>query len=322
MKKELLKLLEQRKGLPVSGGTLGKELSVSRSAVWKAIHLLKEDGYDIQTVPNKGYILNASSDILDLDTITSLLSTSFLGHSLELLNEIDSTNNYLKSRAKDGLPHGHTVLAIRQSNGKGRMGRAFSSPPHSGIYLSFHVKLGREFDVVSLLTVIAAVAVCQAIEQTAGFSPEIKWVNDVLYHGKKLCGILTEAAIEGESGLLDYAVVGIGINVHAVAEEVRTVAGYVNEFSVRPCNRNELIAALLNSYEQLFMQYLETDGKEILEQYRQRLNVFGKEYDIVSPTGSYPATPIDIDENARLIVKDQKGKLHTIHSGEISIRKK
>ena len=322
MKKEILDMLEQEKGRPVSGLMIGKQLGISRNAVWKAVNQLKEEGYSITSVPNKGYVLSVASDVLDTGLVSSHLNTIRLGRTIELLPVVDSTNNYLKLRASD-LPDGFTVLSQKQTGGRGRMERHFYSPPQSGIYMSFLVRLHRSFDAVSLLTVIAAVAVAQAIQQAAGFQPEIKWVNDVLYQGKKLCGILTEASIEAETGLVDYAIVGIGINVSSVAEEVKEIAGYVNEFSSVPCNRNLLAAAVLNQFEELYLSYSERGSKaKIIESYKQLLNVFGKEYDIVSPISSYPATPVDIDEEARLIVRDRAGELHIVHSGEISIRPK
>lgn len=322
MKKEILDMLEQEKGRPVSGLMIGKQLGISRNAVWKAVNQLKEEGYSITSVPNKGYVLSVASDVLDTGLVSSHLNTIRLGRTIELLPVVDSTNNYLKLRTSD-LPDGFTVLSQKQTGGRGRMERHFYSPPQSGIYMSFLVRLHRSFDAVSLLTVIAAVAVAQAIQQAAGFQPEIKWVNDVLYQGKKLCGILTEASIEAETGLVDYAIVGIGINVSSVAEEVKEIAGYVNEFSAVPCNRNLLAAAVLNQFEELYLSYSERGSKaKIIESYKQLLNVFGKEYDIISPISSYPATPVDIDEEARLIVRDRAGELHIVHSGEISIRPK
>lgn len=322
MKKDVLKLLEQQKGIPVSGLWIGKQLGISRSAVWKAINQLKKEGYAITSIPNKGYQLSSFSDILNTEIIQSHRKTQYLGNAMELLDEVDSTNNYLKLHASQ-IPDGFTVLSQKQTGGRGRMERRFYSPPQSGIYMSFLLRLHRSFDAVSLLTVIAAIAVARAIEQTADFCPEIKWVNDVLYQGKKLCGILTEASIEAETGLVDYAIVGIGINVSGVAEEVKEIAGYVNEFSNTPCDRNLLAAEVLNQFESLYLSYAEQGSKaQIIQNYKQLLNVFGKEYDIISPTSSYPATPIDIDDDARLIVRDREGVLHTVHSGEISIRMK
>ena len=322
MKKEVLELLNRKKGVPVSGLAIGKQLGVSRNAVWKAVNQLKKEGYDITSIPNKGYMLSVSSDILDIEVIQSHLKTKQLGREMKLLPVVDSTNNYLKRKANE-LPDGFAILSQKQTGGRGRMERHFYSPPQSGIYMSFIIRLHRSFDAVSLLTVIAAVSVAQAIKQTAGFEPEIKWVNDVLYRGKKLCGILTEASIEAETGLVDYAIVGIGINVSGVAEEIKEIAGYINEFSSLPCSRNLLAAAVLNQFEELYLSYAEQGNRaKIINNYRQLLNVFGKEYDIISPRSSYPATPIDIDEDARLIVRDQNGRLHTVHSGEISIRPK
>lgn len=326
IKDSVLKILEQNKGTPVSGLTIGKELGVSRNAVWKSICQLKEEGFSILSIPNRGYRLDESEDVIRPEAISALLSTRYLGRNFEVLDTIDSTNTYLK-RISDTLAgkHGYTVVALRQTAGKGRMQRQFYSPAQRGVYMSFYLEPHFTFQDISLVTVIAVVAVCRAIEETAGFAPDVKWVNDVLFHDKKLCGILTEASVEAESGQIKYLVTGIGININkdeSLPEELQNIVGALNEFSEHPCNRNLLIASILNHFEALFELYLSGNRTEILREYKKHLCVFHREYNIVSLNGSYPAVPVDIDEDAHLIVRDQNGVLHTLNSGEISIRKK
>lgn len=326
LKDDILTLLEEQKGVPVSGLSIGKALGVTRSAVWKGINQLKDDGYSITSVPNRGYLLDAGGDVIRKGTIQSHLTTRALGRELEILDSVDSTNTYLKREA-DNLAghHGYTVIALKQTAGRGRMQRAFYSPPQQGVYMSFYLEPNLAFADISLVTVIAVTAVCRAIEEVAGFRPEVKWVNDVLYRGKKLCGILTEASVVAESGQIRYLVTGIGINVKPdenIPEEFKGVIGALNEFSEISCDRNQLIASVLNHFEALFEQYLAGDRGGILSDYKSHLGVFGREYDIVSLSDSYTAVPVDIDDEAHLIVRDETGKLHTLNSGEISIRKK
>ncbi len=325
LKNLILNILEENKGKPVSGLLIGKKLGVTRSAVWKGIKQLQEDGFLITSVPNKGYLLDFRDGALRPEIIKEMLTTHYLGHELEILEVIDSTNTYLK-RISDMLTghHGYTVIALRQTAGKGRMQRQFYSPAQQGIYMSFYLEPHFAFEDISLVTIIAVVAVCRAIEEVAGFSPDVKWVNDVLFHGKKLCGILTEASIEAESGRIKYLVPGIGINLNRdeqMPEDLQKIVGAINEFTEQPCDRNRLVASVLNHFESLFDAYLAGNRREILQEYKKHLCVFGQEYNIISLKGSYPAVPIDIDQDAHLIVKDKEGELHILNSGEISIRK-
>ena len=324
LKHDVLKILEEHKGEPVSGLEMGKRLDVSRSAVWKAVGQLKEDGYQIESIPNKGYCLSENNDIIDPEKIASFLRTKYLGREFELLEETDSTNSHLKRNADQLAGHnGYTVVALQQTGGRGRMGRSFYSPAQQGVYMSFLLEPRFTFSDISLATVLAVVAVCRAIEEVAGFRPQVKWVNDVIYHGKKLVGILTEASLETESGRIKYLIPGIGININRdenIPTELRDIVGALNEFSEAPCDRNRLIASVLNHFEEIYETYLSGNRDAILDEYRSLLCVFGKEYNVISPSGSYPATPIDIDREARLIVKDRDSVIHTLNSGEISIR--
>ena len=326
LKQELLRILEQQKGDPVSGLAIGRELGVSRSAVWKAIGQLKKEGYAIESVANKGYLLKAQSDVIRPEEIQRLLTTKALGRELEVLETIDSTNSYLKRCAEQLVGHhGHVVIALQQSGGRGRMNRSFYSPAQRGLYISFFLEPHIGIQDISLITVLAVVAVCRAIEETAGFTPSIKWVNDVLFDGRKLCGILTEASIEAENGQIKYLIVGIGININPdehLPEELKPVIAAVNEFSAQPCDRNRLAASLLSHFETIYEQYLAGEYHTVLTEYRELLCVFGQEYNVISAGGSYPAVPVNLDDQARLIVRDTDGTLHTLNSGEISLRKR
>ncbi|MDO4396216.1 MAG: biotin--[acetyl-CoA-carboxylase] ligase [Clostridia bacterium] len=224
---QLLELFEKNKGSYFSGEEIAEKLGISRTAVWKAVQSLKNEGYKIEAVRNKGYSLATDTDILSAQGIEKYLRDAVgVGDeagagrngnakvTLNVLSEVDSTNVVAREKATAGAPDGYTVVAGSQTKGRGRMGRAFYSPAGTGVYMSLVLR-PKNFSPQNAvkLTTMAAVAVCRAIEKVSGEKAEIKWVNDVYVRGKKVCGILREASFNLEDGSLEYAVLGIGINV-------------------------------------------------------------------------------------------------------------
>lgn len=320
---EVLAALERRRGEYVSGEALAEQLGVSRAAVWKAIDRLRADGLGIEAVPGGGYRLQTGDDSLTDAAVLAGLRTQALGRELVVLRETGSTNTLIK-RSYPTARHGFTAIAEQQSAGRGRLGRAFASPPGGGLYMSVLLRPSLPLSQLNYLTIAAAVAVCRAIHETCGFMPGIKWVNDVLMEGKKLCGILTEASIEGETGAVDFAVLGIGVNLRldpgSLPPEVRGVAGSLSDFCAAPPRRAVLAAAILNHVEGCY-RLLCTDGAAgLISQYRSLLCMLGKTVRVVGPHGAYTAEAVDVDEDGHLLVRDGDGKLHTLSSGEISIR--
>lgn len=319
---DVLQVLEQHRGGWVSGARLAEELDVSRTAIWKAIAALRDDGFPIESAARCGYRLADESDVLSAAGIELGLSTKKVGRSLEVFSELDSTNNYLKQHAADFV-HGHTAVADCQTAGRGRLGRSFLSPSGTGVYLSVLLHPALPIDQINLITVGAAVAVCHAIEETAAFTPSLKWVNDVLKNGKKLCGILTEASVEAETGLLSYAIVGIGINIrtpeNGLPEEIRTIAGSLEDFVPHPVRRNALVAHLLNHLERCYDLILSGNISALINDYRSYMDFFGQEIRVIQNGIAEPAIALDINEHGHLIV-EQNGQKQTIFAGEISIR--
>lgn len=213
LKDKVLEILEDNRGRSVSGNKIAVSLGMTRSAVWKAVKQLREEGYTINAVTNRGYCLTSDNDILNEPSVISFLETKELGRKMDIFKSIDSTNNFAKSLAQLGAVNGHTIIAEQQTAGKGRMGKKFYAPNNQGIYLSVIVRPQLSVEYALMITSCAAVAVAEAIEKVSGLRCGIKWVNDLYSNGKKLCGILTEAAIGVEQGGLEYAVIGIGINV-------------------------------------------------------------------------------------------------------------
>ena len=211
VKDRVLDALEANRGAWFSGQALAQTLGVSRSAVWKAISQLREGGYPIRAASNRGYSLEADSAILSAQSVGKYLTAP--GVTVEVRPTVTSTNDLLRQQAEAGAPEGTVLIATEQTAGKGRRGHSFFSPPDTGLYLSLLLRPALEAREALSLTTCAAAAVALAIEECAGIPAQIKWVNDVFCRGKKVCGILTEASLDLESGGLQYAIVGIGVNL-------------------------------------------------------------------------------------------------------------
>ena len=321
VKDSVLQALEQARGERLSGGRLAAQLGVSRAAVHKAIGALRSDGLAIDGVPGEGYRLSSEDDSLTTAGVAALLDTDFVGRDMLVVPSLTSTNTVLKERYLDH-PHGFVLLAEEQTGGRGRLGRSFASPAGTGIYLTILLHPTLPIQHIQFVTIAAAVAVAEAIGQTAGFDPQIKWVNDVLMDSRKLCGILTEAMIEGETGTVSSLIAGIGVNLRpnpAWPNEVRTVAGALSEFGKVP-RRAELAAAILSRFERAYSLLEQGQQAELLARYRSRLCCIGREITVIGPAAKYEALCTGLDENGHLLVRDKSGQEHTLSSGEISIR--
>lgn len=325
VKKRVLEYLENNKGNLVSGGELSKKLNVSRTAIWKSINSLKEEGYNIEAVSNQGYKLNTEYNILSENIIRSNLNTKILGSEIQILKTVNSTNIYLKSKATSNKneTEGLVVIANEQTSGKGRMSKKFFAPPSSGIYMSFLLYPNMKISQINILTIVASIAVLKAIEIKTGVKTNIKWVNDILYSKKKLCGILTEASVESESGFVEFVVVGIGINVGKMdlPENIKDVAISIENITNRFCDRNELIAEVLNQFELLYFDLIKDNNKQkIINIYRQNLAMVGEVVQIIQGNKNYYSKICGVDDEGRLIIEDDKKQISTINCGEISIK--
>lgn len=322
LNEQVLYILEQNRGKLVTGGEIAKRLDVSRTAIWKTVAALREDGNAIESAPNKGYRLAEESDGLSGQVMGELLTTRMLGRSLELLKTVDSTNLYLRARDISALPEGHVVIADEQTGGRGRLGRTFYSPPHSGIYMSCLLKPPVPLAEAPFLTICAAVAVCRAVESVCGMRVGIKWVNDIFHDGKKLCGILTEAAVSAEMRQVDYAVVGIGVNTGDIAPEVEDVATSIYRATGLRGIRNRLAAGILNRLEEVYLDYvLHGKKSEILAAYEEKLFILGKRVRVMGSGDGYEAAVLGVDDSGALVVKNMSGDILHVASGEIRLIK-
>lgn len=318
-KEQLLALLEHQKGSFVSGEEIAERLAVSRAAVWKAVNSLRTAGYPIEAVRNRGYCLSGRSDILSKQGIAKYLSPACQSLDIQVVPEAGSTNTSVRQMAASGAPEGAVLLSGCQTQGRGRLGRTFFSPPDTGVYLSLLLRPAqcRAQDAVRLTT-MAAVAVCEAIEAVSGAQAQIKWVNDIFMHGRKVCGILTEAALGLEDGCLEYAVLGIGLNVYppqaGFPEDLQSVAGAV--FSDRQDDgKNRLVAAFLNGFWNIYRQ-----PGDYAARYRARSLVIGREIEVLRAGQQCPARALDVDNDCRLHVQYADGTTDCLSAGEITIR--
>lgn len=322
VKEYVLNQLEENRGHPLSGEAVARALSVSRAAVWKAVHALKAEGYHIEAVTNQGYTLCADNDLLSAQGIQPFLNTSTGAREIRVYPCVPSTNQEAKRMALDGAAQGSAVLAEEQSAGRGRMGRSFYSPRGSGLYISVILRPRTDASNAVLVTTAAAVAVCRAIETTAGKQPVIKWVNDLYLNEKKICGILTEAVTNFETGVIESVVVGIGINFKGRPEqlpkELRQSAGFLFAEESPAAARNRLAAAIIN---QLCALCDTLEARAFLTEYRSRSMIIGERIRFLRSNRWSEATAVDIDENGGLIIEKADGMRETLSSGEVSIRR-
>ena len=320
-KEKLLALLEDSKGTFFSGEEIARTLQVSRAAVWKAVSALREDGYTIDAATNKGYRLSPDSDILSPQGIRRFLKPEYRDLDLTVLPTAPSTNARVREKANQGRPEGCIIIACEQTDGRGRYGRQFFSPVDSGVYLSLLLRpTAYSPQQATCLTAAAAAAMCQAIEAVTGQQPGIKWVNDIFLHGKKVCGILTEAAVGLETGTLNYMVLGAGVNLYppvkGFPEEIQPIAGSVLERSC-PEAKNRLVGEFLNRFWDF---YTHPECRAYLEDYRSRSLAIGQNVTVLSAGRAVSAYAYGIDDDFRLLVRYENGDTEALSYGEIRIQ--
>ena len=307
---------------PVSGEKMSQTLGVSRAAVWKAIEALRRQGYVIDSAPNRGYQLQSSPDWLSPGELAQALAGRRLGRELICLETVDSTNNEIKRRAAAGGREGLTVLSDCQTGGRGRLGRAFVSPAGKGLYCSVLLRPTCPLEELLCLTAWTAVAVCNAVEAVCQVRPAIKWTNDVILQGRKLCGILTELGVEGESGQVDYVVVGVGVNLSQTEEDfgpqVAPVAISLAQALGSPPRRSEMAASLISALDDMYAAF-PAQKEGWLARYRAGCLTTGRAVRILRRGGEEEAFAESIDENFALVVRHPDGRRETLSSGEVSV---
>lgn len=323
--REAVLSLLRNEGAFLSGEEISRRLGLSRTAVWKAVDVLRREGYEIEARTGLGYRLTAAPDALTEPEIRSFLGeTAVVGRELRCFAELDSTNNYLKTQT--AAPDGTAAVADSQTAGRGRMDRSFQSPKGRGIYLSVLLRPPLPPERLLPVTALAGVAVCAAVERVCGVRPGLKWPNDPVLNGKKLCGILTEMSLEAETGRVQSLVLGIGVNVGQGPEdftpEVREMATSLLQALGQPVSRPRLTAALLEELDRAYAALLAGDLSAYLAAYRRDCVNLGKTVQLIPFGGGERETAqaVDVDGEFSLVIRGSGGRERTVRSGEVSVR--
>lgn len=319
-KEEILILLRERNDF-VSGQELCEKFGVSRTAVWKVINQLKEEGYEISSVHNKGYCLVAQKDVLSDVEIKSRLQTERMAWELVYLTETGSTNNDCKLMAEQGAKEGLLVVADRQNSGKGRRGRSWQSPKGTTISMSLLLRPTYETDAAPQVTLVMALAMADAVREVTGLEAKIKWPNDIVVGGKKICGILTEMSLDMDT--INYVVIGVGVNVNndSFEDEIQETATSLKLQTGNTVSRASLIAVAMKYFEQYYEQFSkDLDMKNLKDRYQGYLVSMGKEVRVLDPKGEYVGVCRGINEAGELMVELQDGTVTCVYAGEVSVR--
>jgi len=317
---ELLMLLLSEKDTFISGEEISEKFQVTRTAIWKQINNLRKLGYEIESSTKMGYRLKKSPDLLLPEEIWSKTDCFLLGNKIFYYSIIDSTNNEAKKLALSGAPSGSLVVAEGQTHGKGRLGREWSSSPGVGICASFILKPDITPPEAPRITLLTAVAVAEAIWEKAHIVAMIKWPNDILIQGKKVCGILTEMSSEPDS--VNYIIVGIGINVNndEFPEELQSKATSLKIEVGREINRIELMAGVLERMEYYYRSGLGPGFDKVIKRWRELSCNLGKAVKIIGRKEIFEGIALDVDSNGALIVKKDNGEIVKVLSGDVSLR--
>jgi len=316
----ILSILKAHKGTWVSGEHLSKELNVSRSAIWKHISRFKEYGYFIESVPKKGYRLTKVSHKLLPEEISEGLDTKVFGKREILhLEECDSTNRIARDLATKGIPEGAVILAEKQTRGRGRMGREWFSPPEGGIYFTMVLRPAISPNEAPKLTLLTGVALAECLRETAGIHARIKWPNDIVLRGRKLAGILTELGAEIDA--VNYVLVGVGINVNTESfpPDLQEKATSLLIETGESFSRASLVKDFLRRFEDYYSESLGTGFQDIIRRWNEMTDTLGRKVKIESGSRTYIGEALAVDADGALILRDDKGVLHRIVSGDVGL---
>lgn len=323
MKTRILKMLRESEG-HLSGQELCERLGVSRTAVWKIINQLKDEGYRVEAIRNKGYRIVDIPDVVTKEEIESCLAgqTLWAGQSLFVYEEIDSTNVQAKRLGEDGARHGTLVVADTQTAGRGRRGKGWDSPPGSSIYMSLLLRPQFPPDKAAMLTVVMGYSVEKALKSCTDLQVQIKWPNDIVLHGKKLAGILTEMSTEIDC--INYVTVGVGINVNmdTFPEELAEKAISLRMEAGRTIQRSRLIAAILKQFEEDYARFVKAGNLSwLVDDYNTCLVNCGREVVIHGEKEPYRAVALGINQEGELLVcRQDDGTEQVVFAGEVSVR--
>ena len=317
-KDNVLKYLKESDGF-VSGEELSAKLNVSRTAIWKSIESLRDFGYKIESVTNRGYKLDFCPDKYSEAEINLGLKTEFIAKKVYCFDSIDSTNSEAKRQALQGAPNGSLFITEQQTGGKGRLGRSFSSPHGVSLYFSILLRPEATPIRVESLTLISGLAVCEAIREYTGLSAMIKWPNDVVIGTKKVCGILTEMSAEVEQ--IEFLVVGIGVNVNnkGFDEGLKEKATSLYLECGKNFRRIELLRRILQKFEKL-LKDTASGNTGFLEEYKKSCISLGRRVSFMRGNKQVSGKAVNVSEKGELIVRLENGESVPVYSGEVCVQ--
>lgn len=320
MREKIIQLLNKADDY-ISGEEISRQLGVSRTAVWKVINHMKEEGYEIESVTRKGYRLISSPDVLNEEELRYNLDTNILGNKIISYDTVDSTNQQAKKIALEGAKEGTIIISEEQTAGKGRRGKYWVSPPNTGIWMSVVLRPDIMPENASMLTLVAGLSVCKAIREITGLEALIKWPNDIVINGKKICGLLTE--MNSEIDYVNFVVVGIGINVNTEGfpPELEKMATSLMIEGNKNYERKKIVNKILEIFEIYYKKYLDTeDLTNMIEEYNTCCINIGREVQVISKHKNLQGKVKKITEKGELIITDSQGQDIEVTSGEVSVR--
>ncbi len=321
-KQQVLEFLRSHRGDYISGESLSRQLGISRTAIWKHIQSLRQEGYRIDAQTRRGYCLLATPDCFYPEEVAAGLRTSWMGRHLYYYDEVGSTNLVARELADGGAPEGTVVIAEAQTGGRGRRGRSWLSPPGRGIWCSMVLRPRVTPTHAAQVTLMAAVAAAAAVRQQTGLPPGIKWPNDLLIGGRKACGILTE--IKAEMDAIEYIILGTGLNANLEAgdfdPEVRPLATSLLLELGRPVERLPLFQEMLYQLERWYELWQEKGFGPIRRAWKEASIILGREVEVNSWREVYRGTAVDIDAEGALLVRGEGGDVRRFNAGEVSLR--
>lgn len=321
MRNKVLEILEKTDNY-ISGQDISKELGVSRQSVWKAINALKERGYIIDSITNKGYKLITVPNYLNAQGLKNYLNTAIIGKKLIVFDTIGSTNDYLKSIGsnKEECINGTVAVSREQTKGKGRLGRVWQTKKDDGIAFSFLLRPNMTPNEVSAITPLTGLAVCKAIKQYTGLNCKIKWPNDIIIENRKLVGILTEMSAEFDA--VEYVITGIGINVEhkEFPEEIAYKATSIFLETGKHINKNEFLAYVLKQIEDEFIRNDMHLTPQAIEEYTEMCATIGRNVTFERFGKKLSGIATDIEKDGELSITLDNGEKFTVNSGEVTVQ--
>ena len=319
MRENILNMLKESTDF-LSTVEISKKLDISSASLSEGMNALKSKGYAIEYNAKKGYRLTAVPDILYPEEVLPALRTKYMGRRIIHFDSVGSTNTIAHRKASEGCGEGLAVIAEEQTEGKGRLGRKWVTPKYSAIAMSLVLKPDISPEDAPGITLVMGLAVCRALNSTSGLDAKIKWPNDVVIGGKKVCGILTEMSAGVD--MVNYIIVGAGVNVNIFEfpEDIKKTATSLSIETGGRVSRKDVLASILLEFEKLYDTFKETRLDEIIDPYKKLSSTLGKMVRVSSAAETYEGLAVDITHDGVLLVKCQNGEERRVLSGDVSVR--